>query len=76
MAVTLDEKRAELAQAKEDLAAASRFVSMGQGDKSLQRASLPSLENRVARLAREVRDLEAAAYGTRSSGTAVASWNS
>lgn len=74
MAVTLAEKQAELAQAKAALSAARLSTGYTQGDRSLQRASIPELEAHVARLAREVRELETVAAGGRQSGSVGVTW--
>lgn len=60
---TLSEKQAELTEAKAALAAARLAQSYGQGDRSLQRAALRELVIDVARVAREVDELSAAANG-------------
>lgn len=62
---TLAEKQAELVLAKDALNAARLAQSYGQGDRSLQRASLKDLESHVSRIAREVDELAAVAAGAR-----------
>jgi hypothetical protein len=71
---TLAAKQAELAQARSALEAARYAVSYGQGDRSVTRARLPELEQHVARLAREVRELQAAAAGATSPQMITPSW--
>ncbi len=62
---TLAEKQAELALAKDALNAARLAQSYGQGDRSLQRANLATLEEHVARIQRDIEALTAAAAGAR-----------
>lgn len=60
---TLAEKQTELDHAKASLNAARYAVAYGQGDRSVTRARLPELEEHVARLSREVREMTAYAAG-------------
>jgi len=72
---TLAAKQAELVLAKDALNAARLAQSYGQGDRSLQRANLATLEQHVSRIAREVDELTAASLGAVSPFTITASWN-
>lgn len=74
LADQLIEKEAELAEAKQALAAARSSQSWMQGDKQVQRAQLRDLELSVARLAREVRELRAMSQGARNPMMMVPSW--
>ena len=71
---TLAEKTAELARAKEALAAARLSQSYGQGDRSLQRAALNDLVADVGRLSREVDVLTSLAAGARNPTVLTAAW--
>jgi hypothetical protein len=71
---TLAEKQAELVEAKAALAAARLAQSYGQGDRSLQRAALISLESHVARIHRDIDALQAASLGARNPTVSTASY--
>lgn len=71
---TLAEKQAELVVAKDALNAARFAQSYGQGDRSLQRANLATLEAHVSRIAREVDELTAAGLGARTPFAVTATW--
>lgn len=71
---TLSEKQAELVLAKDALNAARLAQSYDQGDRSVERASLADLELHVARVAREVDELTAAAAGATSTLFVTAGW--
>lgn len=62
--VDLATKEAELVKAKAALAAARLAVQYTQGDKQVARATVETLRTDVAALAREVRELTAAAAGS------------
>lgn len=70
----LQDKEAELAEAKAALARARYAVGYGQGDRTLQRASVPHLEASVARLSREVAALKAEAAGAPNGHVVVPRW--
>lgn len=72
---TLSEKQAELALAKAALRAAEVAVQYSQGDRTLTRARLGELEARVARLARDVAEMEARAISGKTSAFVVARWD-
>lgn len=73
--LTLADKEAELVKAKDALNAARLAISYNQGDRSLQRAGITDLENHVARISREVREMQAAASGSKNSGAITPSWD-
>lgn len=73
--VTLSEKEAELAKAKDALNAARLAISYNQGDRSLQRAGIADLEVHVSRLSRECRELRAASLGASNAGAITPSWD-
>ena len=60
---TLAEKQTELTAAKLALGAAEKVAAYSQGDRQQTRQGLRDLEARVARIAREVDELTAAAAG-------------
>lgn len=71
---TLAEKQAELVVAKDALNAARFAVGYSQGDRSLQRARVAELEQHVARIAREIRELTAYSQGADNPMVVTASW--
>lgn len=71
---TLAEKQAELVLAKDALNAARLAQSYGQGDRSLQRANLTSLEEHVSRIQRDIDALTAAAAGAYNPLAMTATW--
>lgn len=73
---TLAEKQAELVLAKDALNAARLAQSYGQGDRSLQRANLATLEEHCARIQRDIDSLTAIANGARTPMFLTASYNS
>lgn len=73
---TLAAKQAELILAKDALNAARLAQSYGQGDRSLQRANLATLEEHVARIQRDIDALTAYAAGGRNPMVMTAAWSS
>jgi chromosome segregation ATPase len=71
---TLSEKQAELTAAKAALAAAEKVAAYTQGDRQQTRQGLRDLETRVARIAREVDELTAAAAGANNPMMITPTW--
>lgn len=72
---TLSEKQAELTEAKNALAAARKVAAYSQGDRQQTRQQLETLEANVARVAREVDELTAAAAGASNPILVTPTWS-
>lgn len=74
MATTLAATQAEIVKTKAAIEAAEYALSYGQGDRTATRQKLTDLESRLARLARQERELTAYAAGAHNPGIITPRW--
>lgn len=74
MAVTLADTQAEIVKTKAAIEAAEYALAYSQGDRSATRQRIIDLEIRLARLARQERELTAAGAGALNPGIITPTW--
>lgn len=74
MATTLAETQADIVRTKAAITAAEYALSYGQGDRNAVRQRLTDLEMRLARLARQERELTAYGAGAVNPGIVTPRW--
>lgn len=72
---TLADKQAELVEISAAITAVRLGQSYSQGDRQLTRADLATLIEDRGRVAREIREMEAAAAGVKNPGVLTAQWS-
>lgn len=74
MATTLAATQAEIVKTKAAIEAAEYAMSYGQGDRTATRQRITDLELRLARLARQERELTAYSSGATNPGIVTPKW--
>jgi septal ring factor EnvC (AmiA/AmiB activator) len=74
VATTLSDTQAEIVKTKAAITAAEYALQYGQGDRTATRQRLTDLEMRLARLARQERELIARAAGAYNPGIITPRW--